>query len=218
MFAKKSDREDKVKELEKRIEELENQLDQDVKELKQRTKEQIRDLGDSFKVLKDVMGKVQKEKNELEADRNFLIEKHKELIRSIPVDRTRLKKDIRERLLMPLHRTVKENAELIQKAALEDLVEDDKETGKKTEKEDFIEQIKDAVTEGNGETKTPIDDLFELVMKNGKIKISDAAKRFGVFEARIEEWAKILENHGLIELHYPAMGKPEMRKKTITEE
>ena len=72
--------------------------------------------------------------------------------------------------------------------------------------------------EGGGETKTPIDDLFELVMKDGRVKITDAAKKFGVFEARIEEWAKILEDHGLIEIHYSAMGKPELRKKTIQEE
>lgn len=214
MFAKKSDKEDKVKELEKRIEELENQLDQDVKELKQRTKEQIRDLGQSFKMLKDVMSKVQREKNELETDRNFLIEKHKELIRNIPIDKSRLKKDIRERLLMPLHRRLKENVELVQRAATEDLVQDEK---IETDKKDFVGQVKDAVMEGGGETKTPIDDLFEFVIKNGRVKITDAAKKFGVFEARIEEWAKILESHGLIEIHYSAMGKPELRKKSTTE-
>ena len=215
MFAKKSDKEDKVKELEKRIEELENQLDQDVKELKQRTKEQIRDLGQSFKMLKDVMSKVEKEKNELETDRNFLIEKHKELIRNIPIDKSRLKKDIRERLLMPLHRRLKENVELVQKAATEDLVQGEK---IETDKKDFVGDVKNAVMEGESETKTPIDDLFELVMKDGRVKITDAAKKFGVFEARIEEWAKILENHGLIEIHYSAMGKPELRKKTGSEE
>ncbi len=207
MFSKKPRKEDKIRELEKRIEELEKQLDKDVDELKRRTKEEIKDLGESFRTLQNVLKKVQKERDDMENDRDFLIAKHKELIRNIPVDTSKLKKDLREKLLVPLHRKVMENAELVQKAALEDLVP-------KEEKKDFAGQVKNAVLDGAEKAKTPIDDLFELVMKEGKVKIPDAARKFGVFEAQIEEWSKILESHGLIDIHYSAMGKPELRKKS----
>lgn len=63
--------------------------------------------------------------------------------------------------------------------------------------------------------KTPIDELFELVMKKGSLKIKDAAKAFGVERSQMDAWAKILEDHDLIEIHYPPIGEPEIRKKTL---
>ncbi len=216
MFSERKDN-DKVKELEKRIEELEKQLDNDVKELKEKTKEQIKDIGASFRMLKEVMERMQDDKSELERDRNFLIEKHKELIRYIPVDRSRLKRDIREKLLMPLRRQVKENTELIRDAALEGLTRESEgaKPAEKVKKGDYFESIKTAVV--GDETKTPIDEMFELVMKQNSLRVADAARKFGVTEAQIEEWAKILEGHGLVEMHYPPIGKPEIRKKTQDE-
>ena len=62
---------------------------------------------------------------------------------------------------------------------------------------------------------TSIDELFELVMRNGKIKLNTAARRLGVKKNQVEEWAKILEEHGLIDIHYPPFGEPELRKKTM---
>lgn len=233
MFEKKDER---IKELEKRIEELEKQVDTEIEDLRKKTKEQIRDLGASLRTLETVMKKIQDERNEIEKDRDFLLEKHKELIRQIPVDRTRLKRDIREKLLMPLHRTVKENAELIKDVAVEGLEKNEEKpslkkmvvkdlTGKAapvekqkkpvadamSSKDDFMKSIKSAIV--SEEMKTPIDELFELVMKYGIVPLPDAAKKFGVTEAQLEEWAKILESHGLIEIHYPAIGKTELRKK-----
>ncbi len=208
MFPRKDE---KIKQLEKRIEELESQMENEIRDMKRRTKEQMHDLDESFKILKNVLKKVQEEKGELEKDRNFLIEKHKDLIRQIPADRGKLKRDIREKLLMPMQRRVKENAELIKQAAVEGLEQEEEKR-----EEDFIKKLKTAVADNkddNEETKTPIDELFELVMNEGIVKISDAAKKFGVTEAQLEEWARILENHELIEIHYPPVGKPELRKK-----
>ncbi len=62
---------------------------------------------------------------------------------------------------------------------------------------------------------TPIDELFEIVMRVGRIKLGTAAKKFGAKKQQVEEWAKILEEHGLIEIHYPPFGEPELRKKTL---
>lgn len=206
MFERKDDR---IKALEKRIEEMEKHVDEEVNGLKKRTKAQVKDIGDSLKVLQGVMSKMQDERDKMKKDRNFLLEKQKELIRQIPIDRTKLKRSIREKLLLPLHHKVKEHAELIKKAVeVEDVV-----NKKRTEepKEDYIKNIKSAIV--SEETRTPIDQLFELVMNSGTVKMADAARKFAVSEEQLEEWAKILEEHGMIEIHYPPIGKPELRKK-----
>ncbi len=63
-----------------------------------------------------------------------------------------------------------------------------------------------------GTVKTSIDKLFELVKKYNRLKISDSlARRLNVSRTQIEEWCIILEDHDLIELHYPTIGEPEAR-------
>ena len=65
--------------------------------------------------------------------------------------------------------------------------------------------------------ETSIDKLYEMVQKEGEIKIRDAAKRFGVEAELIEEWGRVLENHELVEMHYPAFGELVLRSKDWTE-
>ncbi len=173
------------------IRELEKRMEKEINEVKRRAHEDVMHLDDSFKTFKEVLKKVYEEKKGLEKDRDFLVERHKELLRQIPVQKDRLERKISEKIGV-VQQKIKENAELVAAAAREDLAEE-----KSDDKED-----------------TPIDELFGLVMKSGKINVSDAAKKFNVHEARIEEWGKILEDHGLIEMHYPTIGKPELRKKT----
>lgn len=63
--------------------------------------------------------------------------------------------------------------------------------------------------EGNGGyLETDIDELYELVKKNGIVKIEAAAKKFNVKREQIEEWGRILEEHHLAILHYPPFGDP----------
>lgn len=64
------------------------------------------------------------------------------------------------------------------------------------------------VTIKEASVKTPVDDLYDAIVKFGKIRLDVAAKKFRVPESRVEEWGKILEENGLIEIHYPAIGKP----------
>jgi hypothetical protein len=60
--------------------------------------------------------------------------------------------------------------------------------------------------------ETSIDRLYQLVQKYKRIKIDDdLARRIGVSRSQIEGWALILEDHKLVELHYPAIGEPEIR-------
>lgn len=65
--------------------------------------------------------------------------------------------------------------------------------------------------DAGGLLKTPIDDLLRLLIKHGEIRITDAAIHFRVNEEKIENWGRILEEHSLAELHYPAFGKPSLR-------
>lgn len=60
--------------------------------------------------------------------------------------------------------------------------------------------------------ETPIDRFFGLIKKYKRIRINDnLAKKLGVSKTRMEEWAMILEEHNLVELHYPTIGEPEIR-------
>ena len=62
---------------------------------------------------------------------------------------------------------------------------------------------------------TNIDKLFRHVKEKGKLRVSDAAKLFDVKDEKIEEWGKILEDHDMIELHYPAIGKPILKVRKL---
>lgn len=58
--------------------------------------------------------------------------------------------------------------------------------------------------------ETEIDRLYKLVKERGSIKISEAAKKIGVSEDTVRGWGEVLEEHKLIELHYPIAGKPSL--------
>jgi CBS domain-containing protein len=60
---------------------------------------------------------------------------------------------------------------------------------------------------------TDIDEVLKIVDRKGSIDIDDVKKRLLLPEDKIEEWGKILESHNLLELFYPPIGKPKLRKK-----
>ncbi|MFH0860474.1 MAG: DUF2226 domain-containing protein [Candidatus Altiarchaeota archaeon] len=60
---------------------------------------------------------------------------------------------------------------------------------------------------------TNIDKLYDIVNKDNVVKINDKlSTQLKVPKTQIEEWAMILEEHNLVELHYPTLGEPEIRK------
>lgn len=59
---------------------------------------------------------------------------------------------------------------------------------------------------------TDIDQVLKLVEKKGSIDIDEVKRILTLPEDKIEEWGKILERHGLLELFYPAVGRPKLRK------
>jgi len=68
--------------------------------------------------------------------------------------------------------------------------------------------MEDLIKEDETYLETEIDELYELVKKNGLVKVKSAAEKFKVKRERIEEWGRILEEHDLATLHYPPFGDP----------
>lgn len=58
---------------------------------------------------------------------------------------------------------------------------------------------------------TDIDRLYSYVLERKKIKLSVVAKKFNVKKELVEEWGSILEEHRMIEMHYPVAGEPTLR-------
>ena len=68
------------------------------------------------------------------------------------------------------------------------------------------------------EFETDMDLLLEIVESRSIVRLSDAAKFFKTDMKKIEGWAKILEEHGLLQIHYPTFGEIELRRITKKEE
>ena len=63
------------------------------------------------------------------------------------------------------------------------------------------------------EMETDVDKILMVIKEKKKVKFSELAKMFNVSKQTIEEWAKILEDHGLAQIFYPTLGEPELREK-----
>ena len=63
--------------------------------------------------------------------------------------------------------------------------------------------------------KTDFDRIIEFVDDKKDVSITDIAKHFNLPKEKIEEWAKILSEHNLIEIIYPTFGEARIKKKEI---
>ena len=61
--------------------------------------------------------------------------------------------------------------------------------------------------------ETKIDRLIDIIDKRGSVTILELSKELDVSVERIESWAKILEDRGLINIEYPLIGPSKLRKK-----
>ena len=61
--------------------------------------------------------------------------------------------------------------------------------------------------------ETDLDRLFLLLRQFKKLKINEIAFVFNIDAKKVEEWCKILEEHGLAELNYPAFGQTQLKWK-----
>lgn len=81
-----------------------------------------------------------------------------------------------------------------------------KEIKKETEKK----EIKEVAVKA-GQLKTTLDELYFYIQQKGNVTLLQAASKFKVAREKIEEWAKILDEHGLIKIYYPAFTSPQLR-------
>lgn len=60
---------------------------------------------------------------------------------------------------------------------------------------------------------TRLDSLFALIEEEGSISQKELAEKLNIPIEKVEEWVKVLNTQGLIELHYPIAGSIQARKK-----
>ena len=60
---------------------------------------------------------------------------------------------------------------------------------------------------------TDIDEILRIVERKGSISVGEIKDKLMIPEDKIEEWGKVLEHHNLVEVFYPPIGKPELRRK-----
>lgn len=85
-------------------------------------------------------------------------------------------------------------------------------------REDIIDSIAKLLTSEEKKKylailETDVDKILNTIKEKGKITFDEIARLFKVDLNTIEEWAKILEDHGLVEVVYPPVGSPELREK-----
>ncbi len=89
----------------------------------------------------------------------------------------------------------------------------DKNIPKKQRKENLIAKMKLYARLTHGKYETDLDKLYKIIQKFKSIKFSEIEKVFNINNEKAEEWAKILEEHNLAQIHYPAFGEPELKWK-----
>jgi hypothetical protein len=173
-------------------EEFENyqkMLDEKIKKLESENEKKSGDLAESLRILKDIIIELRKENEELRTERQFFLSK--------------IKTGIREDEKQIQNTYFQEEEQVVAKDAPKAEVK----------KENPADESNLSERPNERKIETSLDALLSIIIKKGAIKISDAAKQLHVKENQIEEWAHILEEHDMIEIHYPTMGKPVLKKR-----
>ena len=63
------------------------------------------------------------------------------------------------------------------------------------------------------EYKTILDDIYAQVNKEGEISLAALSKRTNIAQPKLEEWGKVFDKQGMLELAYPFVGGALLRKK-----
>lgn len=56
--------------------------------------------------------------------------------------------------------------------------------------------------------ETTMDEVLDAIKKRGSMTMAELAEKFHVDRAVVEDWARILEEHNLVVIDYPMIGKP----------
>jgi len=184
-------------------------------EMEKRIEFNVNKMNQTVVTLREIILRLQRDNTQLRSERDFLIERHKKMLKRVPVPD--LAVEINERLVKPTIDRIKENVDFVQLVAKEGFVEIRPERRKKPREEKdpsvsakaLKEHIEDDPKPSYGKS---IDIFFELVSKNGRMRADEAARKLNVHHIQIEEWAKILESHDLVSIKKGPMGKMEIIK------
>jgi hypothetical protein len=66
--------------------------------------------------------------------------------------------------------------------------------------------------------ETLLDEIQRLVDSRGSITLASISKTLDLEKGILESWAKILDKSGILELYYPIMGEPLLRKRGYVEQ
>ena len=59
--------------------------------------------------------------------------------------------------------------------------------------------------------ETNLDFIYNAVLEKKHIPLSKIASQFKVSIQKIEEWARVLDKQGLLQLYYPMIGEAELK-------
>lgn len=200
-----STKDEKTERLEKKINEMEKRMELNINKMNQ-----------TVVTLREIILRLQRDNTQLRSERDFLIERHKKMLKRVPVPDLAL--EINEKLIRPTANKIRENVDFVQLIAKEGFVEirPEKKRPKKVEEKDpsvSAKELKDYISDApKPNYGKSIDSFFELVSKNGRIRSDEAARKLNVHHIQIEEWAKILEDHEMVTLKKSPLGRMEIIK------
>ncbi|HLD37102.1 MAG TPA: hypothetical protein VJA86_00755 [Candidatus Nanoarchaeia archaeon] len=84
----------------------------------------------------------------------------------------------------------------------------------KRKKEDKARVIYDNIRKKMKRGETEFDMLYSLLKENKKLKIQEISKILNISPEKALEWSKLLENHNLALISYPAFSEPEVEAVT----
>ena len=186
-------------------------LEKDVHDMDRRMENSLQKMNETIKTLNEIILRLQRENVQLRSERDFLVERHKKMLRRVPVPD--LAMEINEKFVKPTAGKIKENAEFVQLLAKEGFVESKETKPSKAKGKDPVQELKETIIDVSSRNYgKSIDSLFEIVSKAGRIRADEAARKLNVHEVQIEEWAKILEDHEMVITRKTSFGKTEIAK------
>ena len=192
-------KDEKVAKLERRIQDMEKKMDHNIGR-----------MNDTLGALREIIIKLQTENTQLRSERDFLRERHKKMLKRVPVPD--LAGEIHDKLVKPAAGKIRENADFVQMLVKEGFVELKEPIKKEIKREaDPIKDLKETINNPAPRKGKTMDSLLELVSATGRIRADEAARKLGVHEVQIEEWSKILEDHDLVTIK-KSLGKTELHK------
>lgn len=85
---------------------------------------------------------------------------------------------------------------------------EEKKQEEKHEEKPMESTEKEAIQLPKASIMTEFDELYSYVIEKGNVDLIHVSGKLKVPKEKIEEWAKILEEHGLMKIYYPAFTSP----------